>query len=118
MIRQSHQPEFTHLSAAINAFVCLLLGNLFHLYFFYSPLLLLMNVTSLAIYKALFFFQCIFIQNFTYYYLYLSYSKETDNWNLTRSEVSKISIMMLMTRCEDILNRFLADENDLGTCLL
>lgn len=43
-----------------------------------------------------------------------SYSKETDNWNLTRSEVSKISIMMLMTRCEDILNRFLADENDLG----
>ncbi|KAE8010084.1 hypothetical protein FH972_006478 [Carpinus fangiana] len=41
-------------------------------------------------------------------------SKETDNWNLTRSEVSKISIMMLMSRCEYILNRFLADENDLG----
>ncbi|KAK4596244.1 hypothetical protein RGQ29_014332 [Quercus rubra] len=43
-----------------------------------------------------------------------SYSKETNHWNLTRSEVSKISIMMLVTRCEYILNRFLTDENDLG----
>lgn len=41
-------------------------------------------------------------------------SKETNNWNLTRSEVSRISIMMLMARCEDIFNRFLADESDLG----
>ena len=55
---------------------------------------------------------------FTCYYLYLSYSKETNHWNLTRSEVSKISIMMLVTRCEYILNRFLTDENDLGACLL
>ncbi|XP_039027899.1 protein MON2 homolog [Hibiscus syriacus] len=39
---------------------------------------------------------------------------ETDNWSSTRSEVSKIAIMVLMTRCECILNRFLVDENDLG----
>ncbi|KAK8546016.1 hypothetical protein V6N12_026820 [Hibiscus sabdariffa] len=39
---------------------------------------------------------------------------ETDNWSSTRSEVSKIAIMLLMTRCECILNRFLVDENDLG----
>ncbi|KAK7356012.1 hypothetical protein VNO80_15278 [Phaseolus coccineus] len=46
-----------------------------------------------------------------------SYSKE-DNWNMTRSEVSKISITMLMTRCEYILGRFLTDENGLGDCRL
>nr|KYP74426.1 Protein MON2 isogeny [Cajanus cajan] len=46
-----------------------------------------------------------------------SYSSEV-NWNLTRSEVSKISITMLMTRCEYILSRFLTDENGLGDCPL
>ncbi|XP_014513361.1 protein MON2 homolog isoform X1 [Vigna radiata var. radiata] len=46
-----------------------------------------------------------------------SYSNEV-NWNVTRSEVSKISITMLMTRCEYILGRFLADENGLGDCPL
>ncbi|KOM55061.1 hypothetical protein LR48_Vigan10g095300 [Vigna angularis] len=46
-----------------------------------------------------------------------SYSNEV-NWNMTRSEVSKISITMLMTRCEYILGRFLADENGLGDCPL
>ncbi|GMI84989.1 hypothetical protein like AT5G27970 [Hibiscus trionum] len=39
---------------------------------------------------------------------------EMENWSFTRSEVSKIAIMLLMTRCECILNRFLIDENDLG----
>ncbi|XP_024026387.1 protein MON2 homolog [Morus notabilis] len=43
-----------------------------------------------------------------------SYEEKTDNWSLERSEVSKISIMVLMTRCEYILKRFLIDENDLG----
>lgn len=43
-----------------------------------------------------------------------SYRKETNNWNLTRSEVSKISIIILMNRCEYILTRFLTDENELG----
>ncbi|KAK7838901.1 protein mon2 like protein [Quercus suber] len=33
-----------------------------------------------------------------------SYSKETNHWNLTRSEVSKISIMMLVTRYYSLLN--------------
>ncbi|XP_019439975.1 PREDICTED: protein MON2 homolog [Lupinus angustifolius] len=42
-----------------------------------------------------------------------SYSNEV-NWNATRVEVSKISIMVLITRCENILSRFLTDENDLG----
>ncbi|KAI4350035.1 hypothetical protein L6164_010563 [Bauhinia variegata] len=42
-----------------------------------------------------------------------SYSDEA-GWNMTRSEVSKISITILMTRCEYILSRFLIDENDLG----
>ncbi|XP_027363554.1 protein MON2 homolog isoform X2 [Abrus precatorius] len=42
-----------------------------------------------------------------------SYSNEV-NWNMTRSEVSKISITVLMTRCEYILSRFLTDENGLG----
>lgn len=43
-----------------------------------------------------------------------SYNGEANDWNSTRSEVSKISIMVLMTRCEQILNRFLIDENELG----
>ncbi|KAL5138827.1 Benzyl alcohol O-benzoyltransferase [Glycine soja] len=46
-----------------------------------------------------------------------SYSNEV-NWNMTRSEVSKISITVLMTRCEYILSRFLTDENGLGDCPL
>ncbi|CAJ1976202.1 unnamed protein product [Sphenostylis stenocarpa] len=46
-----------------------------------------------------------------------SYSNEV-NWNMTRSEVSKISIIMLLTRCEYILSRFLTDENALGDCPL
>ncbi|KAF8388070.1 hypothetical protein HHK36_026736 [Tetracentron sinense] len=43
-----------------------------------------------------------------------SYTSKANDWNSTRSEVSKISIMVLMSRCEYILNRFLIDENDLG----
>ncbi|KAJ4841109.1 hypothetical protein Tsubulata_003740 [Turnera subulata] len=43
-----------------------------------------------------------------------SYDGGASDWNLTRSEVSKISIMVLMTRCDYILSRFLIDENDLG----
>ncbi|KAJ0013658.1 hypothetical protein Pint_20577 [Pistacia integerrima] len=43
-----------------------------------------------------------------------SFDDEANDWNLTRAEVSKISIMVLMSRCEYILNKFLADENDLG----
>ncbi|KAK4768270.1 hypothetical protein SAY87_003411 [Trapa incisa] len=39
---------------------------------------------------------------------------EARNWNSTRSEVTKITIRILTSRCENILNRFLADENDLG----
>ncbi|KAL2456123.1 ARM repeat superfamily protein [Forsythia ovata] len=38
----------------------------------------------------------------------------TSDWNLTRSEVSKISIMIVMSRCEFILKKFMADEKDLG----
>lgn len=43
-----------------------------------------------------------------------SYTNEGNDWNPTRSEVSKISITVLMTRCEYIFNRYLIDENDLG----
>lgn len=43
-----------------------------------------------------------------------SYNYEANDWNSTQSEVSKISIMILMTRCEYILKKFLTDENDLG----
>ncbi|XP_057428079.1 uncharacterized protein LOC130721323 isoform X3 [Lotus japonicus] len=50
-------------------------------------------------------------------FLLSSYSDEV-HWNLTRSEVSKISITVLMTRCEYILSRFLTDENNLGECPL
>ncbi|MQM19579.1 hypothetical protein Taro_052586, partial [Colocasia esculenta] len=42
----------------------------------------------------------------------------TDVWHSTRSEVSKISITFLMSRCSCILNQFLMDENDLGDCSL
>ncbi|XVE62867.1 hypothetical protein DITRI_Ditri06bG0154300 [Diplodiscus trichospermus] len=43
-----------------------------------------------------------------------SFNGEAGNWSLTRSEVSKIVIMVLMTRCECILNRFLVDEKSVG----
>lgn len=43
-----------------------------------------------------------------------SFDDEADNWNSTRCEVSKIAITVLMTRCENMLDRFLIDENDLG----
>ncbi|KAJ4955381.1 hypothetical protein NE237_012164 [Protea cynaroides] len=39
---------------------------------------------------------------------------EVDQWNSTRSDVGKIAIMVLISRCEYILKRFLIDENDLG----
>ncbi|CAH2044565.1 unnamed protein product, partial [Thlaspi arvense] len=41
-------------------------------------------------------------------------SSETENWHSTRAEVSRISIITLMERCEFILSRFLMDENNLG----
>ncbi|XP_022155395.1 protein MON2 homolog isoform X2 [Momordica charantia] len=43
-----------------------------------------------------------------------SYYNEDDKWSSTRLEVSKISILLLMTRCQCILNRFLIDENGIG----
>ncbi|ESQ32284.1 hypothetical protein EUTSA_v10003510mg [Eutrema salsugineum] len=43
-----------------------------------------------------------------------SFSSETENWHSTRAEVSRISIITLMERCEFILSRFLIDENNLG----
>uniref|UniRef100_A0A1J3F4G6 Protein MON2-like protein n=1 Tax=Noccaea caerulescens TaxID=107243 RepID=A0A1J3F4G6_NOCCA len=43
-----------------------------------------------------------------------SFSSETENWHSTRAEVSKISIITLMDRCEFILSRFLIDEKNLG----
>ncbi|XP_027107484.1 uncharacterized protein [Coffea arabica] len=43
-----------------------------------------------------------------------SYHHETVDWNLSRSEVSKVSVVILMARCEFILNKFLTDENDIG----
>ncbi|OMO62280.1 hypothetical protein CCACVL1_22908 [Corchorus capsularis] len=43
-----------------------------------------------------------------------SFDGESSNWNLARSEVSKIAIMVLMTRCDYILKRFLVDEKDIG----
>ncbi|KAL8061656.1 hypothetical protein ABFX02_02G099900 [Erythranthe guttata] len=46
--------------------------------------------------------------------IFLLSSYEMGDWNLSRSEVSKISIMMLMSRCDFILGKFLTDENDLG----
>lgn len=46
--------------------------------------------------------------------MFFSYNYEASDWNSTQSEVSKISIMILMTRCEYILKKFLTDENDLG----
>lgn len=37
-----------------------------------------------------------------------------DGWSPTRTEVSKVSLPILMNRCEFILNQFLRDENELG----
>ncbi|CAH8359815.1 unnamed protein product [Eruca vesicaria subsp. sativa] len=41
-------------------------------------------------------------------------SSETEKWHSTRAEVSRISIITLMERCEFILSRFLIDESNLG----
>lgn len=38
----------------------------------------------------------------------------TEDRNYMSSEVSKVSVMALMSRCEFILKKFLMDENDLG----
>lgn len=43
-----------------------------------------------------------------------SFNYEATEWNASRSEVSKISIMILIMRCDYIVKRFLADEIDLG----
>ncbi|GFY90641.1 ARM repeat superfamily protein [Actinidia rufa] len=43
-----------------------------------------------------------------------SYTSEVSGWNLARSEMGKISIVILLARCEYILRKFLIDENDLG----
>lgn len=43
-----------------------------------------------------------------------SYNNEANNWNPTRTEISKISVMILVTRCEYILKKFLIDEKELG----
>ncbi|KAI9186171.1 hypothetical protein LWI28_014359 [Acer negundo] len=43
-----------------------------------------------------------------------SFDDEAKNWNMTRAEVSKISITILLSRCEYILNKFFTDEKDLG----
>ena len=44
----------------------------------------------------------------------LSCDNETTSWNSTRSEVSKIAITLLLSRCHYIFNRFLIDEKHLG----
>lgn len=46
----------------------------------------------------------------------LIHSYETGGWSLARSEVSKISIFTLVSRCDYTLRKFLTDENDLGLC--
>ncbi|XP_043815885.1 protein MON2 homolog isoform X2 [Manihot esculenta] len=40
-----------------------------------------------------------------------SSNNEAGDWNSTGSEVSKIAIRVLLSRCEYIMNRFLMDEN-------
>ncbi|KAL0425375.1 UNVERIFIED_CONTAM: protein MON2 [Sesamum radiatum] len=47
-------------------------------------------------------------------HMLIHHSYEVGDWNSARSEVSKISIRTLMSRCDFILRKFLADENDLG----
>ena len=46
--------------------------------------------------------------------LLLSYNNESNVWNQTRTEISKISVVILMTRCEYILKKYLSDEKELG----
>ncbi|KAF5192862.1 Mon2-like protein [Thalictrum thalictroides] len=41
-----------------------------------------------------------------------SYTCEANDWNSTRSNVSQISIMVLLSRCEYIIDKFLVDKND------
>lgn len=55
-----------------------------------------------------------YMVKFSYASILYSYEEKTNSWSLERSEVSKISIMILMARCEFILNRFLIDEGDSG----
>lgn len=43
-----------------------------------------------------------------------SFENEVGDWSSTRLEVSKVTIMVLMERCEYIFNRFLIDEAYLG----
>ncbi|CAI0384415.1 unnamed protein product [Linum tenue] len=43
-----------------------------------------------------------------------SCDNEMTSWNSTRSEVSKIAITLLLSRCHYIFNRFLVDEKHLG----
>ncbi|KAF3786151.1 MON2-like protein [Nymphaea thermarum] len=40
--------------------------------------------------------------------------EQGDEWSSSRFEVSKVSAMIIIGRCEFILERFLIDENDLG----
>ncbi|RZS11837.1 hypothetical protein BHM03_00043214, partial [Ensete ventricosum] len=37
-----------------------------------------------------------------------------DSWHETRSEVSKVTVAILLRRCETILEKFLTDENSIG----
>ncbi|XP_055807466.1 uncharacterized protein LOC129876149 isoform X2 [Solanum dulcamara] len=46
--------------------------------------------------------------------LFLLCSQGTGKWNSTRCEVSNISIKILISRCEFILERYLMDESKLG----
>ncbi|GER36682.1 ARM repeat superfamily protein [Striga asiatica] len=41
-------------------------------------------------------------------------SLETSDWSLGRSEVSKIAVVTLTSRCDFILRKFLSDENGIG----
>ncbi|KAL6548659.1 hypothetical protein OROGR_009080 [Orobanche gracilis] len=41
-------------------------------------------------------------------------SSERNDWSLARFEVSKISIVTLMSRCDFILRKLLTDEKELG----
>ncbi|XP_010674897.2 uncharacterized protein LOC104890970 isoform X2 [Beta vulgaris subsp. vulgaris] len=47
-------------------------------------------------------------------FILTSFEDEADDWNATKSEVSKIAIMVLMERCQHIFDRFLIDETALG----
>ncbi|CAI9102822.1 OLC1v1001167C1 [Oldenlandia corymbosa var. corymbosa] len=43
-----------------------------------------------------------------------NYTRGSADWNPFRSDLSKVSIVILLSRCEFILKKFLTDENDLG----